>query len=222
MKAGDFEPDRFYYDQALRDHRKRERAISRCSSSSIPSSNHFPWWNAIRPELTPDWRDLGNEPEVDEYIRRQTHERARLQATSSSGSSAGFPGQVVPDAALRRSSARHGPTDHRSGRRPSRDDDAAHDGVRPALLHDLLRDRSRSTSQPKDVSSALDAARGALSARWWSRRRPACRSIRRSPSKRKSWSAATGCSIQCAGGAEARRFNRLLIDAGLIKGMVSR
>ena len=32
----------------------------------------FPWWNTLRPELTPDWRDLGNEPEVDEYLRRQT------------------------------------------------------------------------------------------------------------------------------------------------------
>jgi len=28
--------------------------------------------------------------------------------------------------------------------------------------------------------------------------------------------------FSCAGGTEARRFNRLLIDAGLIKGMVSR
>ena len=26
----------------------------------------------LRPELTPDWRDLGNDPEVDEYLRRQT------------------------------------------------------------------------------------------------------------------------------------------------------
>ena len=31
-----------------------------------------------------------------------------------------------------------------------------------------------------------------------------------------------GLFYRCAGGAEARRFNRLLIDAGLIKGMVSR
>ena len=31
-----------------------------------------------------------------------------------------------------------------------------------------------------------------------------------------------GVFYSCAGGAEARRFNRLLIDAGLIKGMVSR
>ena len=31
-----------------------------------------------------------------------------------------------------------------------------------------------------------------------------------------------GAFFACANGAEARRFNRLLIDAGLIKGMVSR
>jgi hypothetical protein len=31
-----------------------------------------------------------------------------------------------------------------------------------------------------------------------------------------------GLFYRCAGAAEARRFNRLLIDAGLIKGMVSR
>jgi hypothetical protein len=31
-----------------------------------------------------------------------------------------------------------------------------------------------------------------------------------------------GLFFSCAGGTEARRFNRLLIDAGLIKGMVSR
>jgi hypothetical protein len=31
-----------------------------------------------------------------------------------------------------------------------------------------------------------------------------------------------GVFYACAGGAEARRFNRMLVDAGLIKGMVSR
>ena len=25
----------------------------------------------FRPDLAPDWRDLGNAPEVDEYLRRQ-------------------------------------------------------------------------------------------------------------------------------------------------------
>src|SRR5262249_14217532 len=35
-------------------------------------ANHFPWSYRYRPELTPQWRDLGNEPKVDEYVRRQT------------------------------------------------------------------------------------------------------------------------------------------------------
>ena len=34
--------------------------------------NHFPGGTRLRPELTPDWRALGNDPEVDEYLRRQT------------------------------------------------------------------------------------------------------------------------------------------------------
>ena len=41
--------------------------------------NHFPWWNTLRPELTPDWHSLGNDPEVDEYLRRQIAQRARLR-----------------------------------------------------------------------------------------------------------------------------------------------
>ena len=48
-----------------------------------------------RPDLTPDWRDPGNAPDVDEYLRRQAHElRAttanfsqRLSATSRASSS---------------------------------------------------------------------------------------------------------------------------------------
>ena len=34
-------------------------------------ANHFPWDERLRPRLTPDWRDLGNAPDVEEYVRRQ-------------------------------------------------------------------------------------------------------------------------------------------------------
>src|SRR5664280_3235622 len=34
-------------------------------------ANHFPWDSRLRPELTPDWHNLGNAPNIDEYIRRQ-------------------------------------------------------------------------------------------------------------------------------------------------------
>jgi len=36
------------------------------------AANHFPWGYRYRPELTPQWRDLGNQPKIDEYLRRQT------------------------------------------------------------------------------------------------------------------------------------------------------
>ena len=73
--------------------------------------------------------------------------------------------------------------------------------------------------KPVDLSSALRHDRGALPAAGRAGgRRPAARSVA-SPSRRTSSSAATGCSMRCNGGAEARRFNRLLIDAGLIKGL---
>ncbi len=58
----------------------------------------------MRPELTPNWRDLGNPPNVDEYVRRQgmtAQEYAewlgRLKARLSVG--------VIFDRALRRPSA---------------------------------------------------------------------------------------------------------------------
>jgi hypothetical protein len=34
-------------------------------------ANHFPWDERLRPQLTTDWLDLGNAPDVEEYIRRQ-------------------------------------------------------------------------------------------------------------------------------------------------------
>ena len=35
------------------------------------AANHFPWETRFRPDLMPAWRKPGNEPVVDEYLRRQ-------------------------------------------------------------------------------------------------------------------------------------------------------
>ena len=80
---------------------------------------------------------------------------------------------------------------------------------------------TRINYQPKDLSSALDR----LEAPYLPLVIQEAAGLPldpSSPSRRRSWTAATALFFQCAGGAEARRFNRLLIDAGLIKGMVSR
>jgi hypothetical protein len=71
MGAGDVEPDHFYYDKALRliEKEGKEQPLF---IFVYTVANHFPWNNVFRSDLTPDWKPLGNDPEVDEYIRRQT------------------------------------------------------------------------------------------------------------------------------------------------------
>src|SRR5258708_14468150 len=64
------EPDRFFYDQALQVF-ERERSKDPLFVFVILAANHFPWGYRYRPELTPQWRDLGNQPKIDEYLRRQ-------------------------------------------------------------------------------------------------------------------------------------------------------
>ena len=67
----DFEADSFYFDRAV-DLIERERRNGPLFLYVYTVANHFPWDRSLRPELTSYWRDLGNAPDVDEYIRRQT------------------------------------------------------------------------------------------------------------------------------------------------------
>ena len=76
----DFEADSFYFDRAV-DIIERERGNGPLFLYVYTVANHFPWDTRLRPELTPDWRDLGNAPDIDEYIRRQgmtAHDYRRL------------------------------------------------------------------------------------------------------------------------------------------------
>jgi len=66
----DFEADSFYFDRAV-DLIERERGNGPLFLYVYTVANHFPWDRRLRPERTPDWRDPGNAPDVDEYIRRQ-------------------------------------------------------------------------------------------------------------------------------------------------------
>jgi hypothetical protein len=66
----EFEPIAFYFDQAIRII-DRERGNDPLFLYVYTVANHFPWDTRLRPELTPNWRDLGNAPDVEEYIRRQ-------------------------------------------------------------------------------------------------------------------------------------------------------
>src|SRR3954449_10761625 len=70
LGAKDVETDGFFYDKAL-------KLISEQPPNTplftfvYLAANHFPWETKFRPDLTPSWRNPGNEPVVDEYLRRQ-------------------------------------------------------------------------------------------------------------------------------------------------------
>ena len=216
MKAGDFETDRFYYDQALQ--------IIQSENGDQPlfifvytMFNHFPWWNILRPELTPDWRSTGNDPQVDEYLRRQwLSERDYIDFRQKLA--AGFP----RDSFLL---VRFG--DHQPGMAKIIDPAATEEEVSQRIMaHDpryftTYYAIDSINFQPKDVSSALDR----LEAPYLPLLVQEAAGLPLDPSfaeQKKILERCHGLFFQCAGGAEARRFNRLLIDAGLIKGMVSR
>jgi hypothetical protein len=208
------EPDRFYYDVALR-MIERERAKGPMFLFAYMAANHFPWDRRWRPELAPGWKDPGNAFEVDEYLRRQSMS-FRDYAALIDRLAREFPDEpflVV----------RYG--DHQP--------DFASFMLEPALDEEAINRRLMSYDpryfttyyaidavnfNPVDLSSALDTIEGPYLPLVVQE----AAGLPLDPSfaeQKRILQRCKGLFYACAGGAEARRFNRLLIDAGLIKGL---
>jgi hypothetical protein len=215
MKQGAIEPDSFFYDQAL-------RLIGRERASGDPlflfvytQANHFPWTFAYRPESTPDWRAPGNGLEIDEYLRRQA-----MSARDYRDFVARLKREHPEERFL---IVRFG--DHQPPLAARIVDPKVDEAV---ILRRVMAGDPRYLTtyyaidavnfDPVDLSSAFDgldapylpiaileAAGLPLDATFREQKRIMERCM--------------GLFALCAGGAEARRFNRLLIDAGLIKGL---
>src|SRR5437868_1398400 len=71
MGAKGIEPDSFFYDKAVK-LIAEQPAKTPLFTYVYLAANHFPWETKYRPDLLPSWRAPGNEPLVDEYLRRQT------------------------------------------------------------------------------------------------------------------------------------------------------
>ena len=206
------EPDSFYYDSAIK-MLVNNRLDGPMFIYVYVAANHFPWDHRWRPDLVPQWQDLGNPTGVDEYLRRQSmsfgYYREFLDKLNRS-----FPGEPFLI-------VRYG--DHQ----PDFASNIMEPGIDDATIAKRLIDydpRYFTTYyaidavnfQPVNLSSALPTLEGPFlplviqeSA-----------GLPLDPSfteQKRILERCGGLFYGCAGGQEARRFNRLLIEAGLIK-----
>ena len=210
----DLQPDSFYYDFA-RQLIAREHAAGPLFAFVYVTVNHFPWTWQFRPDLTPDWTRLGNTDEVDEYIRRQTMS-ARDYADFLARLKTDFPDEAFLV-------VRFG--DHQ----PALSSKILEPGLDPkGRASRIMNYDARYFAtyyaidtvnfEAVDLSSALDT----LDAPYLPLVIQEAAGVPLDASfaeQEKVLKRCHGLFYRCAGGAEARRFNRLLIEAGLIKGL---
>jgi Sulfatase len=214
MGAGDVEPDHFYYDQAARLIR-RERGAAPLFLFVYTVANHYPWDWRFRPDLTPTWRDPGNEPEVDEYIRRQT-----MSARDYAGFVARLQREFPGESFLLVRFGDHQPNFAARILEQGQDDAAIAEGIRQfdPRYYTTYYVVDAINFMPVDLSSALDR----LDAPFLPLAVLGAAGIPLDPSfaeQKRIMERCRGEFYRCRSGAEARRFNKLLIDAGLIKGL---
>ena len=212
----DMQPDKFYFDQALKVFAREQPQQSPVFMFVYLTANHFPWWNVYRSDLTPaGWTPPGNTAEVDEYIRRQAmtaHDYREFTERLK---------HDYPDESFL--VLRFG--DHQ----PAISQKLLEPGIDQAKLakHLMAADpRYYSTYyaidginySPANLSSALET----LDAAYIPLVLQEAAGLPLDPSFAEQKSIMLRCKgtfYACKKGAEARRFNRLLIDAGMIKGL---
>src|SRR5437868_5682130 len=91
LGARDVEPDSFFYDKAL-SLMSKEPPKTPLFTFVYLAANHFPWETKFRPDLMPSWHGPGNDPVIDEYLRRQAISADDYKAFLA-GLKKKFPGQ---------------------------------------------------------------------------------------------------------------------------------
>jgi hypothetical protein len=213
LHTGPADTDIFFYDRAAQVIGK-ERGNGPVFVFVYLAANHFPWNYHYRPDLFPDWQNPGNPYEVDEYLRRQEMS-ARDYAAFKQRLAREFPNQ--PFFLLRFGD--HQPRFAKELLEPT---------LAPAAVAQRILDRDPRyfttyyategiNFAPVDLSSALDT----LDAPYLPLVVLEGAGVPLDPSfaeQKKILKRCQGLFYLCGNGAEARRFNRLLIDAGLIQG----
>jgi hypothetical protein len=214
LGAKDVEPDSFFYDKALNLISQQPPATPLFTFIYL-AANHFPWETKFRPDLTPSWRNPGNEPVVDEYLRRQA-----MSADDYGSFVARLKKQFPAEPFL---IVRYG--DHQPEFSPHvLDPDLDEAGVGKKLMNydpryygtyyaiDAINFEPVKSPAVMDTVDAAylplviqEAAGIPLDASFEEQKKIMLR--------------CKGLFYACKDGAEARRFNRLLIDAGMIKNL---
>ena len=214
LGARGLEPDSFYFEQAT-DIIAREGTKGPLFLFVYTAANHFPWDFKYRPELTPGWHDLGNAPNIDEYIRRQT-----LSARDYSALLDRLKRDFPTESFLIVRFGDHQPEFAYRIIDPSLDEAALArhlDGFDPRYYTSYYA-IDAINFRPVDLSSALDT----LDAPYIPLLVQEAAGVPLDPSfveQKNILKRCHGLFHRCRGGMEASRFNRMLIDAGLIKGL---
>ena len=212
----DMQPDKFYFDQALKVFAREQPQQSPVFMFVYLTANHFPWWSVYRPDLTPaGWTPPGNTAEVDEYIRRQA-----MTASDYREFTERLKRDYPDESFLVLRFGDHQPAISQKLLEPGID--------RVTLAKRLMAADPRYYStyyaidginyQPRNLSSALET----LDAAYIPLVLQEAAGLPLDPSFAEQKSIMLRCKgtfYACRKGAEARRFNRLLIDAGMIKGL---
>ena len=214
LGAKGIEPDSFFYDKAVK-LIAEQPANTPLFTFVYLAANHFPWETKFRPDLLPSWRKPGNAPVVDEYLRRQTMS-AGDYASFVASLKKKFPAQPFLI-------VRYG--DHQP-EFSSNLLDPGLDEARVARKFDTYDPRYFTTYYAIDAINFEPVKSSAVMDRIDAPYLPLviqeAAGIPLDPSFEEQKSIMLRCKgvfYACKDGAEARRFNRLLIEAGFIKGL---
>jgi hypothetical protein len=179
------------------------------------AANHFPWISRYRPDLQSDWRNLGNRSDVDEYLRRQAMS-AQDYPRFLKRLREDFPDESFLVVRF----GDHQPMFAKYFVDPTLDEAALAKRIQAYDPRYLTTYYAIDTVNftPADLSSALDT----LDAPYLPLLLLEAAGVPLDSSfeeQKKILQRCDGLFYACKDGAEARRFNRLLIDAGLINGL---
>jgi phosphoglycerol transferase MdoB-like AlkP superfamily enzyme len=208
------EPDSFFYDVAAR-MIEHDRARSPMFIFVYLAANHFPWDYRYRADLMPQWEDPGNSPLVDEYLRRQA-----MSAQDYADFLARLKRQFHDESFLLVRFGDHQPNFASALIEPDLDESTV---TRRLMVYDpryftTYYAIDAINFAPADLSSAIDT----LEAPYLPLVVQEAAGLPLDSSfveQKKILMRCKGLFYACAGGAEARHFNRMLIDAGLIKNL---